>query len=247
MNNSNNNIISEGLWASDLKGTILKYMSVDEYKPKISNIKEVIVVGFFCEDQAPGKDLADFLDKSPHDILDAEVSPSPNIEGFYIVFVEIKRTPDFPVTLHKIMNDIERLTEIKPKDFSVKFYHHTDVHPYSIENIRDNVTLEEKPLKEAAKVLTNSLVSDIDLVSDTKIGFRSGLRNFIVEVIDAGYNDLIKENYINGNSVNYNYNSISSALKNALGPNWIVEQLTNGNYIISNSIKMKTIVAKVNG
>jgi len=84
-----------GLRHKELEGQILPLISIDEFEPKTGTTEEVIVVAFFAKDELPAFDLDEFIDKGVIDFLDSEVSPNPNEDGYYLVFVEFKRQPNF--------------------------------------------------------------------------------------------------------------------------------------------------------
>ena len=45
----------------DLRNTVLKRLSIDEYEPKTGDSQDVMVLGFHINDSKPGKDLYKFL------------------------------------------------------------------------------------------------------------------------------------------------------------------------------------------
>ena len=73
--------LKEGMRENDLDDLVLPLITIDEYVSKIGDDKEVIVVGFFVEDEDPANDLSRFIDRSVTNILDTDVSPVPNEEG----------------------------------------------------------------------------------------------------------------------------------------------------------------------
>ena len=79
--------INEGMRAGDLADLVLPMISVDEYESKIDDSS--IVIGFYIHDQDAASDLNRFLQKSPIQIIDTEISPAPDQHGYYIVFVEL--------------------------------------------------------------------------------------------------------------------------------------------------------------
>lgn len=99
-----------GLRHEELKNLVLPLISIDEFEPKIGTNEEVIVVAFYCKDELPAYDLEDFIDKGVVEFLDSEVSPNPDRNGNYVVFVEFKRQPNFWTRLYKLVDDIERVT-----------------------------------------------------------------------------------------------------------------------------------------
>lgn len=99
-----------GVRNEELKNLVLPVISVDEFEPKIGTNEEVIVAAFFCKDELPAYDLEDFMDKGVIEFLDSEVSPNPDKDGNYVVFVEFKRQPNFWTRLYKLIKDITRVT-----------------------------------------------------------------------------------------------------------------------------------------
>jgi hypothetical protein len=99
-----------GLRHEELQGMVVPLISIDEFEPKTGTTEEVIVIAFFCKDEVPAYDLDDFIDKGIVEFLDSEVSPNPNEDNFYLVFVEFKRQPNFWMKLFDLVKDIENVT-----------------------------------------------------------------------------------------------------------------------------------------
>lgn len=109
-----------GLKHDELAGTIRPLISVDEFDPKAGETPEVIVIGFYACDDDPAQDLNTFIQRGTFDVLDADVSPNPDENGEYLVFVEFERTPEFEKTFYKFIKDIENVTG--KQDWMVKPY-----------------------------------------------------------------------------------------------------------------------------
>jgi hypothetical protein len=111
--------IIEGVEYGDLQSLVSSNVSIAEFEPKTGTDNDVVVVGFFCKDEGPAEDLATFIEKSVIDILDTEVSPNPDEDGFYLVFVEVENE-NLMKTVFGLLDDVARLTEID--DWSLDFY-----------------------------------------------------------------------------------------------------------------------------
>jgi hypothetical protein len=98
-----------GLREGDLKDTIIKKISIDEFEPKTGDIKEVVVVGFQLNEQSAGKDLYTFLNNSTLDIRDVEVAPNTNEEGFFMVFLEFDRNDELQGKLVSLVGDVKNV------------------------------------------------------------------------------------------------------------------------------------------
>ena len=94
----------------DLKNTMLKKISVDEFEPKTGETKDVMVVGFHIHEQQAGKDLYRFLNHSIHEIRDVEVSPNPNPENYFMVFVEMDRNENSVDNIKSLVKEIENIS-----------------------------------------------------------------------------------------------------------------------------------------
>jgi hypothetical protein len=111
--------INEGVEFGDLQSLVSSDVSVAEFEPKTGTENDVVVIGFFCKDEAPANDIATFIEKSTVDILDTEVSPNPDENGFYLVFVEVENE-NLMKKVFELLDDVSRLTEID--EWSVDFY-----------------------------------------------------------------------------------------------------------------------------
>ena len=111
--------IIEGVEHGDLQSLISSNISVAEFEPKTGTDDDVVVIGFFCKDEAPAEDIATFIEKSTVNILDTEVSPNPDENGFYLVFVEVENE-NLMQTVFELLDDVSRLTEIE--EWSIDFY-----------------------------------------------------------------------------------------------------------------------------
>lgn len=109
--------LTEGLRKGDLNGMVLPLISIDEFSSKIDD-RTVIVVAFYSFEEDPAHDLSNFIERSPVNVLDTDVSPAPTREGYYVTFVEIKRNQDFIPKLIKILQEINNLTDVKQWQFT---------------------------------------------------------------------------------------------------------------------------------
>ena len=95
---------------NDLVDTMFKEISIDEFQPKTGDSKDVLVLGFYLNENLSGKDLYSFLNNSIIEIRDVEVSPNPNPEGRFMVFLELDRKLDIFNDIKSIVKEVERLS-----------------------------------------------------------------------------------------------------------------------------------------
>jgi len=94
---------------NDLADTMLKKISLDEFEPKTGDEKDVAVIGFYVVQETAGKDLYNFLNGSASEWRDVEVSPNPNEDGYYMVFIEVDRNDKLVNTINTLVGEIERV------------------------------------------------------------------------------------------------------------------------------------------
>ena len=100
--------IKESVHNNDLKALIDATVSLDQYKSKVGKDSEIIVMAIKCMDEEPAKDLSQFLETG-HKTLDVDISPGPDQEGKYTVFIEMERDSE---AFKKIDDMLEHLDYI---------------------------------------------------------------------------------------------------------------------------------------
>ncbi len=167
--------LNEGMREGDLDDLVLPLLSIDEYVSKIGDDKEVIVVGFFVEDEDPANDLSRFIDRSVTNILDTDVSPAPNEEGYFLVFLEVKRDEKFVNLLLQVLDEISNLVNIKKWTFKV----HKDktIHDLGKKNLEDKVNTDPISFNqfEVTKFLKGTMLDDFSFENDDIIFEKRGM------------------------------------------------------------------------
>jgi len=135
----------EGLERHALEHLVAPLISIDEYESKIDD-KRVIVIGFFVKDLSPAQDLSNFIEKSSIRPLDTDVSPAPNDQGFYMVFVEMSRDPEFPKRVITLLDQVSNLTNTKKWQF-IPYETGDDTYDVSEKNIRSHVNLDPEKVE----------------------------------------------------------------------------------------------------
>ena len=152
--------IMEGLLAGDLKGMVRSQITIDEFKSKLSD--DGLVVGIFVQDKDPADDLNRFIQKSSLKLLDTEVSPAPDTNGFYLVFIEFIRDKTFPSLLMELLRMIESLTGIKR--WSATCFKNKKISELNTRVLKKNVRLisqEEKTEESIFTFFKSSLLDDL--------------------------------------------------------------------------------------
>lgn len=112
---------NEGLEHGDLARLVDKKITVDEYKSKIGDDEEIIVITFTVDGKDPAQDLVNFLEKSYDWIIDADSSSGELDTGEYLVFVEADRQPSIVSNILTMLDDLTNLTAIEQQDWEIVY------------------------------------------------------------------------------------------------------------------------------
>ena len=197
----------------DLAGTIFPEISIDEYKPKAGEEREVIVVAFYADDLPPAEDLNTFIQRGFIDTMDVEVSPSTNEDGHYLVFVEMARNETFPNKFLALLEDITNLvgkTDWKistylsdGKSFSANdptLFQYITLSPAEyVPKDKINMDKMEESIRD---FFSASLVTHLTIDNNNVI-ITGNNSKIIAEVIDIGeYDDVIGRNFLSESAFN---------------------------------------------
>lgn len=115
-----NKLLNEGLDYHDLKGQVEPKITVDEYAAKMGKDSEVVTVTFIVNGKLAANDLVTWLEMGYDFILDASVSTGEIEPGKYLVFAEMNRRTSVPERIVEVLKDLETLTDIPVKDYTVE-------------------------------------------------------------------------------------------------------------------------------
>lgn len=128
-------IVKEGLQAGDLEDVVSKRFSVDQYKSKMGNDKNIMVLAFTVDGLAPAKDLERFAETGFKEVMDADATPGTMEDGKHRVFIEFARVETVNQHIQNFLEDLKKLTNIDAFEFT---YHKRTV-PFeaSAKNLAD--------------------------------------------------------------------------------------------------------------
>ena len=113
-------IISERISKGQLRNMINDVVSIDQYKSKIDEDRNIVVLAFEVMNENAADDLSNFIETGAYDVEDTEVSASTNVEGNYMVYSEMRRGQKLHETLRKVLEDVSKLSEIENWKFKAK-------------------------------------------------------------------------------------------------------------------------------
>lgn len=132
----NRRSLNEGLEQGDLARLVHSELHVDEYKSKMGNDEDMVVLSFKVGGKDPAIDLVNFIEKGYDWIVDADTSAGEMDDGDYIVFVELERTPKVPAQVLELLADLEELTENTMNSWRLRYHKNNKDHECNEDTLR---------------------------------------------------------------------------------------------------------------
>jgi len=142
MKNKQKHNLSEGLRAGDLKEFVSDLFTVDQYRSKMGEDRDIVVLGFHVRDKNPAADLMEFIERGYTYILDADMSTGEESDGQYQVFVEMERTKELPSQLKHLLDGIGQLTGHTAWRF--RYQKDKSSLPFNEETVMENIPLSQE-------------------------------------------------------------------------------------------------------
>jgi hypothetical protein len=189
----------EGLRRGDLKDSIDPIFTIDQFRSKMGQDKDIIVLRFRANDKNPAIDVMEFLEKGYPFVLDADISSGEEKDGKYSVFVELERTPQAASQIKEIVNGISQLCANE----EWKFRFHKDYHSkdFSEDTITEEVPLTpedyesrltEMDTMEANEFFDQGALDEVSVDNESNITFEKPFaESLTAKLVAIGeYNDL---------------------------------------------------------
>jgi len=139
----------EGLETGDLARLIHPELHVDEFKSKLGDDQDVVVLSFKVDSKEPANDLVAFIEKGYEWVLDADISSGEMEDGSYIVFVELDRSDATPDNIMDLMDDLMSVTDQEISDWRVRYYKAHKETTLSLEALNDLIPLSPEAYEKA--------------------------------------------------------------------------------------------------
>ena len=163
------NNLFEGLEQGDLARLIHPELHVDEFRSKLGDDQDVIVLSFKVDTKEPANDLVSFIEKGYDWVLDADVSSGEMDDGSYIVFVELDRNKQAPENIMQLMEEIVNLTGQDTTEWRVRYYKAHKEKELSIDSLQELVpTSPEQYVKKYGQDDIDALKTAAGVDVDTK-------------------------------------------------------------------------------
>ena len=121
----------------EMTNLVTPTISIDQYKPKIGEANETVVVAFEVAFEQPAKDLSNLIETDVVESLDVDVSDGPNSDGKYMVFVEFDRDGNLYENIMNIIKVASQVTAIT--EWKYNYYKGTDSADLTAENLAETV------------------------------------------------------------------------------------------------------------
>jgi len=141
--------LNESLRQGDLKNYVSEVFTVDQYKSKMGEDQDIVVLGFRVKEKYPAIDLVEFIEKGFTFVLDADMSTGEEHDGQYQVFVEMERNHSLPGHLKSLLNGISQLTD--NHDWKYRYQKSLNVVEFSLSSITEHIPTTPEEYK--AKIL----------------------------------------------------------------------------------------------
>ena len=127
--------IDEAVSKGQLRNLVDAIVSIDQYKSKIDEDRNMVVLAFEVMNEMAAGDLSNFIETGAYDVEDTEVSASTNVDGNYMIYVEMRRGSKLHETIRKILEDVSKLTEIESWQYNTG----KNGKPQSIDNLEEMI------------------------------------------------------------------------------------------------------------
>lgn len=233
--------INEGLKVGDLRDLCVDTISIDQFNSKIDNT--CIVVAFYILYRKPAEDLNKFLQKTAVDIIDTNISPAPTEDGYYVVFVELKRNSKFPQKIVDLINTIKALTNIN--DWFYRCYNDTTPQEITVENIKSNVDGVATVKENIISFLKKSQIKDAK-ISNNKITFVNETYSSTYDFVAYGESKSVMDKFNlrnKGIRIDEASSVISNRFRLMLGTDWDIN-LIESHIILTRNNTDKMVIIK---
>ncbi len=223
----------ESLLANDLVNLVNRVFEVDNYKSKMGDDEDVVVLSFTVESRSPAEDLVSFIEKGYTFVLDADMSPGELEDGKYRVFVELQRTSKVSEQITEMLYGLTKLTGID--DFKFRYHKSFDSLDADEDKLNEVIPtdplmyksrMQEQELNSYEQFFNNSMLESVRM-HDNVIEFRKihaeplkfkyitfGKTKQILESIEdriaISYNDMAEVMFLTKYIGNYNITKLGN-------------------------------------
>ena len=160
-----------GLRNGDLRDLLNPVFEIDNFKSKMGDDEDVVVVSFSVSEAAAAKDLVEFIEKSYDFDLDADSTVSELDNGTYKVFVEMERNTSVNENIVSMLYGIGELSATE--SFKFRYYKNFSSYDATIDNLQEIVPIDARTysltVMENAETFFSSLAGQVDFIGENII------------------------------------------------------------------------------
>lgn len=196
----------EGLRAGDLEDMVAPTIALDQFKSKMGDDKDVVVVAFKAKEKMVAMDLMEFIEKGYQFALDADMSTGEEKDGRYSVFVELERSEEVPKQIMEILSGVSKLCNCEEWQF--RYFKDTNLYDASEESLAEHVPLTSEDYESKVLSMKQGAVSDffdqgttdgVDVDADNNITVSKPFAESLkLKLLAIGKYDTIKESLQGG-------------------------------------------------
>jgi len=164
-NHQQYNNLFEGLEEGDLARVVHPKLHLDEFKSKMGDDADIMVLSFKLSEKDPATDLMSFIERGYEWVLDADLSTGELEDSSYLVFVELERKPQAAKQIDKLLDDLLNLTKQNKSDWRFQYQKNKLEYPVSADNIRKIVPLT--PDSYISKYSDNDIKNKLNSLKET--------------------------------------------------------------------------------
>ncbi len=165
----------EGLEYGDLNRLVHPKIHIDEFKSKMGDDADIVILSFKINGKEPAVDLMNFIERGYDWVLDADVSAGELDDGEYLVFVEMERDIKVPQHIMKLLDDMLNLTEQDVAEWKFQYRKVPTEFDLTEENLRKQIPLtprnyialfgDEEEIEPEEELSSDDIDSEDDLTA----------------------------------------------------------------------------------
>ena len=128
----------------ELEDVLDNYCEIGMYDPKSGTDDEIVVINLFFTEEDAGRDLKQFIEYMPINIVDVTVQNT-MYDEFYKIFIELEKDNELFKNVCRILRDCAGLAEID--EWRIKVYRKEE-HTISIDDIEKIIGKTEPELDD---------------------------------------------------------------------------------------------------
>ena len=187
----------------EMENLVNSVISIDQYKPKIGEASETIVVAFEVFNEKGANDLSNLIETDVTESLDVDTSQGPNNNGNYLVFVEFTRDENLHKNIMEIMNCVSNVTQIT--EWQYEYYKGDTKQDLNEDNLSNTVldnqqqyvlkyAQQNETVNEENESLDHAVLKSIDIIrrylDDVEVDGYENLRSDLNDIEEKIHDDI---------------------------------------------------------